>query len=180
MEQKTKKELVDSALYNKSQAVSEYKKEMESLRAGYKQSLQDKVVQLEEAYKIARKLGIQKPAITNLTGTVESSGFDENLLYMRGYDVLDAEIEALKTRKSIDPFISTIRPIQEKLSYLGSIEYDIGQLKIISVDAWAEVSERSIKPKKALVLVLAGLLGGMLGVFVSLILWAISKRQNTT
>ena len=174
---KTKEELVDSAQSNKALAINEYEKEITSLRTIYSRRLQDKITGLEESFSIAKKLNIQKPADSNLTEKVRSSELDESLLYMRGYEVLRAEIDSLEARKSPDPFIKEIRFIQEKISYLNSVEYDIATLNVVNVDGWAAEPERSIKPKKTLVLILAGLFGGMLGVFVSLILWVISKRK---
>ncbi len=177
IEQKTKEELVTSANHNKALAVKEYEKEITSLRTVYSQRLQDKIILLEEAYKIAKKLNIKKPAMSGLADKMPSNSLDESLLYMRGYEVLRAEIDSLKSRELLDPFIEKIRPIQEKISYLDSVEYELTELEVINVDAWADEPEQSIKPKKALVLILAGLLGGMLGVFVSLIMWAVSKRK---
>lgn len=178
IEQKTKEELIESAEHNKTLAVKEYEKEIKSLRTVYSHRLQDKIILLEEAYNIAKKLNLQSPVVSNLSEKVLSSSLDESLLYMRGYEVLGAEIDSLKSRELLDPFVSDIRPIQEKISYLDSVEYKLSELDVVNVDAWASEPERSIKPKKALVLVLAGLLGGMLGIFVSLILWVISKRKR--
>lgn len=177
VEQKTKQELINSALYNKNQAINEYEKEIASLRSVFSQRVKDTIVKLKEASTIAKKLNIQKPASSNLAEKVRSSQLDESLLYMRGYEVLDAEIESLEARELVDPFIAQIRPIQEKISYLNSFEFDESSLSVINVDAWATLPEDSVKPKKALVLVLAGSLGGMFGVFVVLILWMAGKRK---
>ena len=177
VEKKTKGELIDSALYNKTQAVNEYQKEIASLKAVYSRRLQDKVVQLEEAYGIAKKLNFQKPVASKLTDKIASSVLDESLLYMRGYEVLKAEIEVLKGRRVLEPFIEKIRPIQEKISYLESVEYDIEKLDVLSVDAWATSPEYSIKPRKLLILTFAGLIGGVLGVVITLVLLVISKRK---
>ena len=180
IEGKTKEELVISAEHNKALAVKEYEKEIISLRTIYSRRLQDKIILLEEAYKIAKKLNIQTPFVSNLSEKVRSSSMDESLLYMRGYEVLRAEIDSLKSRELLDPFISKIRPIQEKISYLDSVEYDVATLEIVNVDAWAAEPERSIKPKKKLVLVLAGLLGGVVGVFLALVFWLLSKRKQNS
>lgn len=167
VEQKTKEELVSSAQHNRLQAVNEYEKEIISLRTIYSRRLEDKIIRLSEASKIAKKLNIQKPLVSNVTVKVPSSGLDESLLYMRGYEVLNAEINTLKSRESVDSFIEKIRPIQENISYLDSIEYDIATLGVINVDAWAYEPERSIKPKKALVLFIACLFGGVAGVLIA-------------
>lgn len=177
VEHKTKQELIDSALHNKAQAINEYQKEITSLRTVYSRRLQDKIVQLEEAYRIAKKLNFQKPVASNITDKIVSNVLDESLLYMRGAEVLHAEIEALKAREILDPFIEKIRPIQEKISYLESVEYDFDKLQVLAVDAWATPPEHSIKPRKLLILIFAGLMGGILGVIVALIILANTKRK---
>jgi chain length determinant protein (polysaccharide antigen chain regulator) len=177
VDQKTKEELINSAQNNRLQALNEYEKEIISLRKIYSRKLQDKIIRLSEASKIARKLNIQKPLVSNITVNIPSGGFDENLLYMKGYEVLNAEIDTLKTRELHDPYIENIRPIQENISYLDSLEYDISTLEVINVDAWAAEPVGSIKPKKALVLVLAGLLGGMIGIFVALVSCFLARRN---
>ena len=173
IEQKTKEELVNAAALNKSLIVNKYEKEMASLRVIYNRRLQDNIIRLEEAHKIAKKLNFKAPVSTNALLNSQ----DESPLYMKGYDVLGAEIESLKSRKLVDPFIEKIRPIQEKVNYLESVVYNVETLHIVNVDGWALEPEYSIKPKKIMVLLLAGLFGGILGVFVSLILWAFSKRK---
>lgn len=178
VEEETKEELVNSALHNKSQAVSEYEQQIVSLRTIYKRKLQDQIIRLTEAYGIAKQLNIKAPLISRITVKMPSSELDESLLYMRGYDVLGAEIKMLRSREIIDPFIPEIRPIQEKINYLDSVKYDITNLEVINVDAWANVPERSIKPRKAQVLVIAGLLGGAFGGLFAFILWFLARRSQ--
>lgn len=174
VEQQTKKELVSSALHNKSQAVKEYESQMASLRVTYSRKLLDRVIMLEEAYRIAKKINVSMPVFTDSVG---SSSLYESLLYMRGFEALNAEIEALKSRKLIDPFVPEIRPIQENVNYLDSVEYDTSTLNIISVDAWATHPARSVEPKKVLVLGLAAAIGGLLSLLVILVLWLFSKKN---
>lgn len=174
---KTEEELVNAAKHSKVLAIDSYKKKMNSLRAIYTQGLQDQIIRLEEALGIAKKLGFKKSAGSNISEKVQSRELDESLMYMRGTEVLQAEIEALKGRSQVDPFISGIRPLQEKINYLESVTYGDALINIVAVDGWAEQPEHSIRPKKSLVLVLAGLLGGMLGVFIALIQWAVSNRK---
>lgn len=178
IEQKAKEELVESAKKFIALALDEHEQQITALRATYARSLQDKIIRLDEAYKIAKSLDIKRPMASAINGKERSSNLDESLLYIRGADVLGANIESLKSRKKIDPFISDIRPIQESINYLNSISYDVDALEVVNFDEWAYEPERSVKPKKMLVLVLAGLLGGMLGVFVALIQGMLSKRRH--
>ncbi|WP_339670076.1 Wzz/FepE/Etk N-terminal domain-containing protein [Dasania marina] len=178
VDKQTKQELLHAARDNKSLAIDEYHKQIDSLRSVYAQRLQDRLIRLEEAYNIAKKLGFNKPAASNAGNKTLFGNLDESLMYVRGYEVLQAELDALKSRSHRDPFIPEIRPIQERINYLKSISYDENALKIVSVDSWAMEPERSVKPNKILIILLAGLVGGMLGILVALIKWAIDNRKK--
>ncbi|WP_169335541.1 Wzz/FepE/Etk N-terminal domain-containing protein [Dasania marina] len=174
----TKQELLQAARVNKALAIDAYHKQIASLRMVYAQRLQDRIVLLEEAYAIAKKLDFRKPAASSIGNKTLVSKLDESLLYIRGYEVLEAEIEALKSRKEKDPYIPEIRPIQERISYLESIAYDKDVLKVASIDSWAAEPERSVRPSKVLVLMFAVFAGGLLGVLVTLIKWVVENRRN--
>ncbi|WP_328505079.1 MULTISPECIES: GNVR domain-containing protein [Dasania] len=177
VDNKTRHELLKAAIDNKVLAINEYKKQVASLRSVYEKRLQDRIVLLEEAYSIAKQLGFEKPVSSNAGNKILISNLDESLLYMRGSEVLRAELDALKSRTQRDSFIPDIRFIQEKITYLESLTFNVNEIKVVNIDGWAVEPESSVKPKKALVLVLAGMLGGLLGVFVVLIQWAIDNRK---
>lgn len=176
VERKTKEDLIRAALDNKAQALREYEQEISSLIAIYGRKLGDKIIRLNEAATIAKKLNIRKPLVSDITVKVSSREFDESLLYMRGYEVLLVEVDTLKSRTSIESFIPEIRPIQEVINYLESVSYDVNTLGVITVDAWADEPERSIKPKKFLVLLVSALLGGMIGVFFAFASWVMKRK----
>lgn len=98
-------------------------------------------------------------------------------LYYLGYRLLEAERKALDERRSNDPFINGLRDLQEKVSLLTSYNISIEDFATVRLDQAASVGEK-IKPKKSLILAVAGVLGLMLGVFVALIKIAVAKRKE--
>lgn len=97
--------------------------------------------------------------------------------YMRGSKAIDAELSVLKNRQKDDPFIAGLRDIQEQVEYLKSIKIDPELVKVVRVDQSAQVPTSPIKPNKKLIVAVALVLGGMLGVFIALIRSAIKKRR---
>ena len=90
-------------------------------------------------------------------------------LYLRGSKALAAEIKVLKARVSDDPFIDQVRIFQEELETLRAITAASSPIAPVHIDRQAIVPEKPERPKKFLVLVISILLGGMLGLFVALV-----------
>jgi len=129
----------------------------------------DRVTRLEEALEIAQAAGIHDwnhQALNEL-----------KMEYMRGTKAITREIELLKARKSDIPFTEGIRELQEKLFYLVSIKLDEDLVHPVKIDKIADVPERPIKPRKIMILVLAFLFGGLLGIFCAFIRHVDSKRR---
>ncbi|WP_028486031.1 LPS O-antigen chain length determinant protein WzzB [Thiomicrorhabdus chilensis] len=151
-----------------------------SLRKIEKERRLDRVVQLQEAANIARSLDLKEPMmsapqvnIVNMEGG-KSQGMP---LYYLGYQLLEAELSALKSRENDDPFIGELRGLQQKLSELQELKLDIKKFGVVTVDQFALPAAKPIKPKKALILAVGGVLGLMLGVFVALIRRAVKNRK---
>ncbi|MDQ0739324.1 Wzz/FepE/Etk N-terminal domain-containing protein [Pseudomonas sp. W4I3] len=80
------------------------------------------------------------------------------------------EIEVLKQRQNEDLFLSGVEPLRAevvRLKNLGNL--DISNMKLVTVDRKALEPLRPINPKKALILTIGFLLGGILGVLAGLI-----------
>lgn len=94
---------------------------------------------------------------------------------------LNVIIENLKARKDNFPFSDHLRQLKTKLDKL---EQMLKQVKLAEFSAYrlvkpAYLPEESIKPKKQLIIAVAFILGGMLGLFIALIRGAILKRRTT-
>ncbi|MAT50410.1 MAG: hypothetical protein CMK32_04405 [Porticoccaceae bacterium] len=144
------------------------------------QERQDQITQYREALDIARELGIREPTDIALAGqpagqTTASVEEINDPLYARGTDWLEAEIRALESRKSDLPFIEDGYELQGQLLYLQSFSINEKGLSTMRVDAPAYPPYRPDKPKKRLTLILAVVVGLLLGVFLAFFVEFLSK-----
>ena len=140
---------------------------------------QDRIALLEEALAVANAVGINEMGANDKYTTsgqnINIMNLDE--LYLRGNKALGAEIKVLKARVSDDPFIDQLRTLQEGLETLRAIKVDSSTIAPVSIDLQAIVPEKPERPKKFLVLVISILMGGMLGLFVALVVPAHEEKQ---
>lgn len=148
-----------------------------SLRKIEKERRLDRVVQLQEAANIARSLDLKEPMQIGPEVKYQGVANQGLPLYYLGYQLLEAELSALKSRENDDPFIGALRGLQQKLSELQELKLDINKFGVVTVDQFALPAAKPIKPKKALILAVGGVLGLMLGVFVALIRRAVKNRK---
>lgn len=78
------------------------------------------------------------------------------------------EIEALRKRENDDLFMDKLASWEEEISYLSKLQPELLLNDIVEVDQPAVLPLSPIKPKKTLIVALGLILGGMLGVFISL------------
>ena len=139
----------------------------------------DKLARLNEAIVITQSLNIKKPISKgpslniNNVNRAESQNFP---LYMLGSDLLIAEKKVLEARKNDDPFIENLRAWQQALKQLESLKIAKDKFGVVRIDAVATYADK-VKPKKALILAVSGVLGLMLGIFIALIRRAIKNRK---
>jgi len=133
---------------------------------------QDRIIQLEESLRLAAAADIVD---TNINESANKLNMD----YMRGTNVIESEIKILKSRKNDDAFIPQLRNLEERRSYLSSIILDKESIKVAIIDQHAYIPEKSIKPKKILVLTISVVLGGMLGIMLAFMRSAIKSRKES-
>ena len=170
-QQKTKEQLMkefDDKLTKEIQWITE---QIASKRAVAESRRLDRIARLLEALTLAESVGLKSPMINQSANNL-------NMEYMRGSMALKAEIDILQNRRTDDPFIEGIRDLQEDLNYLKAIKIDETKLRVVRVDQPSLTPESPIKPKKTLIVAVALVLGGMLGVFVALIRGAVRKRRG--
>jgi len=132
---------------------------------------QDRVTQLEVSLSLAVASGITEARVYDSANKL-------NMDYMRGAKVIENEIRILKSRKSDDAFIPELRKLDERYSYLTSIKIDKEKIRPAIIDQPAHIPEDPIKPKKSLIMAISIVLGGMLGVILSLLRSAIQSRKE--
>jgi len=79
------------------------------------------------------------------------------------------QIEVLKSRENEDLFLKGLAGWREEAARLRALQFDTNTLKLVAIDQRAVEPLRSTKPKKALIVALALVLGGMLGLFIALV-----------
>lgn len=88
------------------------------------------------------------------------------------------QIEILQQREQEDLFLSDVQPLRAEVARLRNLNIDMSRLKLVTIDQQALAPLGAIKPKKALILVLALVLGGMLGVILALIRHFVLVRRT--
>ncbi|WP_447802205.1 LPS O-antigen chain length determinant protein WzzB [Pseudomonas serbica] len=144
-------------------------RQISTLRENGEQVREDLVTQLREALRIAEAVGLEKPPIIsgNLSGEV-SANMSGELTYIRGSKAIQAEIKNIEERKLDDPFIKNLRALQMKYSFYKDLSVSPDDVAVFRIDGPIDAPDKPVKPKKALVLVVAVLLGGVIGIFVAL------------
>ncbi|MHA6790078.1 LPS O-antigen chain length determinant protein WzzB [Pseudomonas bijieensis] len=141
---------------------------------------EDRIQQLREALKIAEAIGLTGPSI-NSTAAVDITVETGNKMdYQRGSKALAAEVKALESRVSDDAFISDLRSLQMRYNFYRKLNIDPESISVYRQDGSVEVPQSPIKPRKALILLLGIIAGGLLGGFIALIRFAVvrSKEQQ--
>ncbi|WP_137885652.1 Wzz/FepE/Etk N-terminal domain-containing protein [Pseudomonas sp. 2FE] len=194
--------------------------ELKALRQQLKTHRDNRITQLDEAIRIAKALGINKPTTPSALGEGERMAQGSVIrtevnnqqipLYFMGSEALEAERNALLQRRSDDftePRIAQIakelqllehnRQIEvlnqrenedlflkgqaiwrEEATRLRNIQVDVSDLKLVSIDQTAVEPSQPVKPKKALILALGLVLGGMLGLFIALLRNLLRRKSS--
>lgn len=139
--------------------------EITGLRAVAEQDRLNRIVRLKENILLAQAIGLKSPA--NNTNLIIA--YTDDIAYLRGSLVLEAELALLEARKNNDPFIEQLPLLEEQLTQLSTLEVSTSPLKLASIDNYALSPEVPIKPKKTLIILLGFLLGLIVSVFVILV-----------
>ena len=146
------------------------------------QRRRDTIINLQEALQVARALGIEQPVAMRVTADKSPAEVAVNTadvpLYTRGAKALEAEITMLNSRQSDESFIAGFRDLQEKLAYLEGLSMDREKLAAVTVDSKATVPYRAEKPRKALIAMLAAVLGIVTGIFLVFVAEFVSKVRR--
>ncbi|WP_419711405.1 LPS O-antigen chain length determinant protein WzzB [Pseudomonas sp. NFX224] len=162
-------EMIDNVNREAEVRARDLAQQISALRESGQHVREDLISQLREALSIAEAIGLEKPPIIsgNLSSEV-SANMSGELTYMRGSKALQAEIKNLEERKLDDPFIKNLRSLQVKYAFYKSLSVKPDEVAVFRVDGPIEMPEKPVKPKKALILAVAILLGGIIGIFVAL------------
>lgn len=177
---KTQQDMADTAATEISTRVKSIQRRIEVLRESARKLREDRIARLNEALTVADKVGVQAPQVkasrTSSDGELEQF-VDGNLMYMRGAKAIRAELAVLQSRTNDDPFIVGLRDFENQLDFLSKVSVSPSNVAVFTLDNAAEAPDTPIKPKKALIIGLGFVLGGMLGIFAALIRSMLIKRR---
>lgn len=162
--------------------------------ADYDRKTSDRLAYLSEQASIARKLGVAKNTIEAQTFSAQN-GMVANVktdtpFYLRGYEAIEKEIELIKSRSQKEAFVGRLLELEQKQRTLKQdmtlerAEALIAATPIFGANDFSAVSFRvdattfATQNKRNLMLALATVLGGMVGVLYVLIASAIGKRKQ--
>jgi len=88
------------------------------------------------------------------------------------------EVEILKERESEDLYLTNLAGLREEAARLKAIKLDTERLRLVRLDQPALQPNNAVKPKKAMILALGLVLGGMLGTFIALIRSLVNRSTS--
>ena len=162
----------------------------------YERTISDRLVYLSEQASIARKLGVAKNTIEAQTFSAQN-GMIANVetktpFYLRGYEAIEKEIELIKSRTKKEAFVSDLLELEQKqrtlkqdktleradILFASTPIMSTNDFSAVSVTVGATAIED--KSNKMLMLALAVVIGGMIGVFYVLFSSAVRKRKQVS
>ncbi|PKL97876.1 MAG: chain-length determining protein, partial [Gammaproteobacteria bacterium HGW-Gammaproteobacteria-9] len=88
------------------------------------------------------------------------------------------EVEILRGREGEDLYLTNLAELREEAARLKGIKLDTDRLRLVRLDQPALDSSKPVKPKKGMIIALGFVLGGMLGVFVALVLGLVNRGRE--
>lgn len=144
------------------------------------------IARLQEALAVAEDIGLESPAdgspliAINTQDMNNQSSPTGDLLYLRGTKALRAELQLLVQQHNDDAYIAELPGLRTKKALLDSIDLNPRSLSVATIDREAIVPAFPVKPKKALILALGLIAGGMLGSFAVLVRYLLRRTQKVS
>ena len=154
---------------------------IELLRKSQLRATNVRLAILDEHISIARELGIKrgKGLVEWQTPDVVVTAPNKQFFAgYEGYEVLEAEKRILQARKNNDPFTHGLNDELERLDHLNAISIPADIIKVARITRQAKVLDQPIKPRKKLIMVIGGVLGLFLGVFIAFMSHAVSRQRD--
>lgn len=146
------------------------------------QDTEVEIYQLKEAINIAKSLKIATPtsnsSFNNLV--LDSSINSQSIpLYSLGYQALELRVKSLENRKNNGLFIEGYSSLKAQLDALNSIELPNHKLTLFSYEHTPMSISDPIKPKPKLIMLLAILLGLIVGTLTAIIKYLNDLKSTT-
>ncbi|WP_338525665.1 Wzz/FepE/Etk N-terminal domain-containing protein [Pseudomonas batumici] len=174
-----KQEVIANATKEAEVMARNLDQQIATLREGGARSRMDTIKQLDEALKVARAIGLERPLVISTGSSVELAGrMDGAQTYMRGVKALEAEVKNLESRESDDPFIDGLRELQGKYLFYKGIEVRPADVAVYRLDGQPEKPDIPVKPRQWLVLLIGLVSGALLGVSIALFRMFLRKNAH--
>lgn len=173
------KEIVSDVQRQLKAAAVGVERQIDLLKEIERRKRDDAIARLQESLEIAQAIEQEKPVVMPFYGGEGRSGVAQGrLAYMQGSQALRAQINVLQRRKTDDPFIAQLRPLQIKLQSIESFKTDPEALAVFRPDGSTGVPDAPIRPRKLLAIEM-GVLGGFgLGGLLALVRHSVLIRRN--
>jgi|GEM_PF-3870790 len=159
---------------NKASLIAQLQSKIQQLRSEEKRKLASSIVNYKNAFNIAKSLGVSKtlPMLLASSGSRSSKSLDilSHLpLYSLGSRYLARKLQELKAIKNVDMNIAKMPGLLAKMDALKSIKIFPEKAKTYTVLAEPLSPAKRIKPKRILIVSLAGILGFFFSILFVLI-----------
>ena len=173
----TRDQLIKEVITLKYNQIKDIEKSISSKRKVGIMQKEDFILRLKEALDIATNLKVTEDKFSG-SDVDAASTYNVQVAYLRGTKTLGAQIKSLQNRKDDDPFIPGLRELQEKLDSISTTVIIPDHIQVAKIDQPALVPDKPIKPKKGLVVALAGGGGLFLGIFTAFFLGFVQKVRR--
>ena len=194
----TRNTLINDMLTLKKNQIKYFEQCIVSKRKTGRNLNKDQILRFKEALGIAKELGITADRLSGSNIQSVDKKINNNVLdkmaerdmrsvtiynnvgrlYLQGSKALGAQLKALQNRKSDDPFIPGLCELQEKLDTIKMATISQDHIQVAKIDQSAQVPDKPIKPKKRLIIALAGVVGLFMGIFAAFFMCFVQKMQK--
>jgi len=171
------RQTVEASIHQRS---IQLQRQIDLLRETARKRREDRIAALKEAQQIARSVGLESPQVSSIRVAAQdnlASFIDGSLLYLRGSKAISEEIALLEARQSDDPFIESLRDLEEQKAFLGGIRMP-DSMRTVQVDQLALPPDVPVKPRAALILLAALLIGLIAGTLLASVIGAAAMRKG--
>lgn len=174
------KQLMKNVSYEAKARSKNVDQEINTKRETGENARVDDITKLRAALSVAQAAGVQKPTVIlgGVPAAMAGSGIDDQS-FLKGVEALSAEIKNLESRSSNDAYIKELRDLQAKKTFYDKLAVTSREVGFYRYDGSVEPPDNPIKPKKSLVIMLALVLGLMLGVLSAFALYRFDEAKKS-
>ncbi|MCI8210373.1 hypothetical protein AUC61_12575 [Pseudomonas sp. S25] len=177
--QRASREIIKSVQSDAELKANNLDQQVSSGQESARNQREDRIARLTEALAIARSIGMERPVrFFGPTANGRPSEADGVLAYMRGTRALEAEIQNLQERPSDDPFIGDLRHKQSLSKFYRQLKIDPAGISVYRQDGNIELPHEPVKPRAALIILLGGVIGLIVGILIAVILDFLDVRAS--